>query len=247
MEKTPEVHATLKNSAVFFLTLWLFFSGVLVGLMIAFLTELLAHHTSPGFIHEGWFVFLGGGCHQLLFFAGVIYLSWQSPYALKTLWAWKVPSAITLAKVIFSAFFLCALFIGISELFPPKIPTPIEQYLRTKSDLFVLILVSLSLAPIIEEIFFRGLFYPYLEKTLSKFWGIFLVAGIFAILHIPQLQGYYLGIFLLFVLGVILTTLRAFSRSTTLTFVFHFTYNFGWCAWLWIKMNREMEMLLAGG
>jgi len=100
-----------------------------------------------------------------------------------------------------------------------------DLLIQTKWDYLVLCLLALGLAPLSEEILFRGVLYPFFEKRITRNGSILLISILFSALHIRQLGDYWLGISLIFVLGLIITTLRALTKSTSLCWSFHFFYN----------------------
>lgn len=75
------------------------------------------------------------------------------------------------------------------------------------------------LAPFAEEALFRGYFLGKLEQVINKWWAVFIVAGIFALLHLPGAVTEH-GLSLQWAvmidvlgLGVVLGVLRIFTGS----------------------------------
>jgi membrane protease YdiL (CAAX protease family) len=78
----------------------------------------------------------------------------------------------------------------------------------TPLHLIVLLLGTAIVAPIVEELFFRGMLYPLMRRHLPAWFAIVLNAAIFAGLHfIPILLP------MLFVMGLLLTFVRARTDS----------------------------------
>lgn len=87
-------------------------------------------------------------------------------------------------------------------------------------QVILLIFLGGVLAPIKEEAFFRGLFYPPLRKMNGRGKGILLTAGFFAILHFDIIR------FLpLFIGGIILTWLYEKTSSLWPSIIAHGTWN----------------------
>jgi membrane protease YdiL (CAAX protease family) len=76
-----------------------------------------------------------------------------------------------------------------------------------------------------EELFFRGFFYPVAARRLGVAWGIVLTALPFGLLHLAQ-YGYSWGaVLIIFLVGVVLTTVRAMTKSVASSFLAHVGYN----------------------
>jgi hypothetical protein len=76
-----------------------------------------------------------------------------------------------------------------------------------------------------EELFFRGFLYPVLARRMGAFWGIVLTALPFGLIHAVQ-YGYAWGaVLIIFLVGVVLTTIRAKTKSVASSFLAHVGYN----------------------
>jgi membrane protease YdiL (CAAX protease family) len=104
-------------------------------------------------------------------------------------------------------------------------PFQVEAY-RTAKDagwLFALLLAIVVVAPIGEEIAFRGFLYRGLALPGRELHAIVIIALAWALLHI---QYDWLGMAQIFAIGLILGWFRWASGSTTLTIVMHVLVNF---------------------
>jgi hypothetical protein len=135
--------------------------------------------------------------------------------------------------ILLGAILIAISAIFLTHLFPPNTPPPLEAYLKTKIDLLVFSFLGIIFAPFVEEIFFRGILYPFFETHMPKFLAIFMVGSMFGFLHIGQLSGFPLGIGIIFLVGYLTTFIRATWNSTTLAWIFHLTYNFFWVVFAW--------------
>ena len=85
----------------------------------------------------------------------------------------------------------------------------------------VVIIAVVGLAPIGEELIFRGMTIHYLEKTGAKFWLINIIqAFLFALLHMNLVQGSYA-----FALGLVLGCLANKYQSVIPCILTHLAYN----------------------
>jgi len=86
----------------------------------------------------------------------------------------------------------------------------------TPLHLILFLLGTAIVAPIVEELFFRGMLYPLLRRRLPAWLAIIANAAIFAALHfIPILLP------MLFVMGLLLTFVRARTESIIPSIIIH--------------------------
>jgi membrane protease YdiL (CAAX protease family) len=114
---------------------------------------------------------------------------------------------------------------GASRHLGKSVPMPIETFFQTRDTAFVLMLMSVLLAPLIEETLFRGLLYPVLARTWGIATGIVLTGILFGLMHSYQLGGSKAHIALLISVGIILTCVRAYTGSVLASFLVHLSYN----------------------
>lgn len=97
-------------------------------------------------------------------------------------------------------------------------------------EFMLLTILGGIIAPIKEEVIFRGLIYPPLRRAFGKGKGILLTAIFFATLHLELVR--FLPIF---IGGVVLTWLYERSSSIWPSIVAHGTWNMLMAAALWIQ------------
>jgi membrane protease YdiL (CAAX protease family) len=103
--------------------------------------------------------------------------------------------------------------------------TPFEKLFASPLDAYLLAIIAVSLGPLVEELFFRGFFYPVLARRLGAAWGVFLTALPFALLHLPQ-YGWSWGVILVILsVGIVCGIVRAVTRSVGASFLVHAGYN----------------------
>jgi membrane protease YdiL (CAAX protease family) len=120
----------------------------------------------------------------------------------------------------------CALAIAeVGSLFniPPDLP--IEQAMKDRSVANMFLIFGILPAPFAEEFYFRGLLYPALDRKIGSVAAIVITAVTFTALHAPQLASTVVPLVMLFVVGLILTLIRALTGSLAIAFVFHVVYN----------------------
>ncbi len=160
-------------------------------------------------------------------------IRWNMPEARIAFWAVAGGAGLALISQIAS---------GLLERWIPK-SLPIEQYLRTPSSAYAMAAFGILVAPLVEELFFRGFLYPALARPLGVGPAIALTAGGFAMLHAEQLAHAWVPLLLLFAVGTILTVVRAKTKSVATTVLMHMSYNCTLFTMLYIATQgfRHME------
>jgi uncharacterized protein len=103
--------------------------------------------------------------------------------------------------------------------------TPFDQFFARPSDAYLTAVFAVTLGPLMEEVFFRGFLYPVVARRLGVFWGILLTALPFGLIHMVQ-YGYAWGaVLIIFLVGVVLTAVRAMTKSVASSFLVHVGYN----------------------
>ena len=113
----------------------------------------------------------------------------------------------------------------LENLLPMPKDTPFDKLFARPRDAYLLAIIAVSLGPLVEELFFRGFFYPVLARRWGVVWAIILTALPFALMHMPQ-YGYAWGaLAVIFVVGVVCGTVRAVTKSVGASFLVHVGYN----------------------
>jgi len=164
--------------------------------------------------------FLIDGAVAILLFL-LVEGKYHTPFWRAIRWNWPRPAWRLLAL---GAVMLLGLSMLESFLPMPK-ETPFEKLFIRPRDAYLLAIIAVTLGPLVEELFFRGFFYPVLAKRWGAGWGIFLTALPFAAMHMPQ-YGYAWGALLvIFIVGVVCGIVRAVTYSVGASFLVHVGYN----------------------
>ena len=132
---------------------------------------------------------------------------------------------------------------SLSRFLPIPKSLPMDNYFHDAPSAYLLAAFGISLAPLLEEMFFRGMLYPLLRRAFGLMTAVALTAAAFAAIHGAQL-GYAWGpILSIFVVGVVFTIIRARTNSVAASFLVHCGYNFALFAALWIASDhfRHLE------
>jgi membrane protease YdiL (CAAX protease family) len=103
--------------------------------------------------------------------------------------------------------------------------TPFDQFFARPSDAYLTVAFAVSLGPLMEELFFRGFLYPVLARRLGVALGILLTALPFGLIHFFQYGSSWGAVLIIFLVGVVLTTVRAMTKSVASSFLAHVGYN----------------------
>jgi membrane protease YdiL (CAAX protease family) len=103
--------------------------------------------------------------------------------------------------------------------------TPFDQFFATRSDAFLTAIFAVTLGPLMEELFFRGFLYPVIARRMGIFWGIILTALPFGLIHFVQYGNSWGAVLIIFLVGVVLTAVRAKTNSVASSFLAHVGYN----------------------
>ena len=100
-----------------------------------------------------------------------------------------------------------------------------DRFFRTSFDAWILAVFGVLVAPLMEELFFRGFLYPVLARRLGIAVSVVLTAIGFALVHAQQLGRAWGPVLIIFLVGVALTTARARAKSVAAGWLIHFAYN----------------------
>ncbi|MFI5102611.1 MAG: CPBP family intramembrane glutamic endopeptidase, partial [Terriglobales bacterium] len=136
---------------------------------------------------------------------------------------WNWPSNI--AVYVLAGFALSLALQGLAHFLPIPRNLPIDSFFRTPAEAWALGILSITLAPLMEELFFRGFLYPVLARRLGLPIAVFLTALGFALLHGAQLLFTWGPVLVIFLVGVVLTMVRAKTNSVAAGVLIHMAYN----------------------
>lgn len=89
----------------------------------------------------------------------------------------------------------------------------------------IIIFSVIVVAPLVEELLFRGFLYPALNKYMGIYPSIVLTSILFTAAHYPQIRGEYLFMGIIFFVSLMITYARAKTGSTWFAIILHHIYN----------------------
>ena len=207
-----------------FLTIVALFVGVFAVLLIA--RWWVYPHTSLGEIARVPLVVVAGQSLAYLLILAYMYVlvtrERRRPDFLAAI-HWNSPSNI--AVYLLAGFALSLGLQVLAHFLPIPKELPIDSFFRTPAEAWALSILSVTLAPLMEELFFRGFLYPVLARRLGLPVAVFVTALGFALLHGAQLMFSWGPVLVIFLVGIVLTMVRAKTNSVAAGVLIHMAYN----------------------
>jgi uncharacterized protein len=128
-------------------------------------------------------------------------------------------------RFVASGLFLSLLVQLASTVFPAKTKLPMERFFQDRESALILMLMSVLLAPVVEETIFRGYIYPVVARSFGIAASVIATGTLFGLLHADQLWGGFWQIALMVVVGIVFTWVRASTRTVLASYLLHVSYN----------------------
>lgn len=114
---------------------------------------------------------------------------------------------------------------AVAQLLPMPKELPIDRFFQTPAEAWALSIFGVTLAPLMEELFFRGFLYPVLARRWGLSAAVTLTALAFGMIHAPQLGRAVGPVLVIFLVGIALTLTRAWTKSVASSVLVHIAYN----------------------
>jgi uncharacterized protein len=140
-------------------------------------------------------------------------LGWSWP---ENFGPWKT---IALAVVLLGLGVLFTQFLGGKE-------TSLDQLINSSLKArFATAFLAFATAPLVEELVFRGVLFPALQRAMGVVWAVLLVTLLFAGVHVLQYYDNFGVVAVITMLSLALTLLRAHTGRLLPSFVLHLVFN----------------------
>ena len=162
-----------------------------------------------------------GYVFTLLFMMLVVRRGTSAAFSKAVKWEWPAKGI-----VFFAAGLALSVLIQVGSNFLPIPKTlPIDEFFKTTHAAWILAVFGILIAPLFEELFFRGFLYPVLYRRIGFFAAMVVNSVLFAFTHEGQLAHAWAPLLVLFVVGMALTYVRAKTQSVASSFLVHSGYN----------------------
>lgn len=112
----------------------------------------------------------------------------------------------------------------VSRYLPMPKTSPFDQFFARPVDAYLMVAFAVTFGPLMEELFFRGFLYPVLARRIAVPWAVLLTALPFGLMHYLQYKS-WAAVLVVTLVGVVLTVVRAVTKSVAASFLVHVGYN----------------------
>ena len=154
---------------------------------------------------------------------------------------WRWPGGIAPAFIGAGAV-LAIVVESLARFLPIPKSLPMDTYFHDAASAYMMAAFGITLAPLMEEVFFRGLLYPLLKRGFGLILGVLLTAVAFAAIHGAQLGYAWAPVLSIFVVGIVFTVVREKTGSVASSFLMHCGYNLALFAALWFASDHYRHL-----
>lgn len=159
-------------------------------------------------------------------------------------WNWP---GVTAPAYIAGGIILALVVDSLARFLPMPKSLPMDAYFHDATSAYIMAAFGTTFAPLLEEVFFRGLLFPVLQKYFGLIAGVLLTAAAFAGIHGAQLGYAWAPVLSIFVVGVAFTLMRVRKDSVAASFLMHCGYNLSLFCALWISTDHFRHLEKATG
>jgi membrane protease YdiL (CAAX protease family) len=107
----------------------------------------------------------------------------------------------------------------------PSEPLPIEELFGDRLSLILLSVFGVLIAPVVEELVFRGFFFTVIEQSHGPLAAVLATSAFFSVLHARQYGWHWQNLLLLALVGIVFGAVRARTQSVVPSTMLHAGYN----------------------
>ncbi len=138
---------------------------------------------------------------------------------------WRWPGGRQAGQIFISGIVLAVGLLIVELWLPQNKGFPLEKLFSSPAAAYTLAAFSVTVAPFMEEIIFRGVLYAFFERMAGTGFALVLTALLFALIHVPEYWGAWSGVVLILVVGFVCSTARAITKSVVPGVILHVAYN----------------------
>jgi membrane protease YdiL (CAAX protease family) len=160
---------------------------------------------------------------MLLLFRQYFHLRYGRPLLASL--GWVAPRPLRISALIWGVLLAFGCIILGNLLQTPEEKTPLDHLLTDPISIALMGVFAIALAPVFEELLFRGFLFPLIARRLGPLAGAALAALPFALLHGPEYAWSWQRISIVFLAGFAFGWMRHHTGSTAAAAVMHAGYN----------------------
>lgn len=138
---------------------------------------------------------------------------------------WRLPARHLVLLYALTGVVLALTVLILSAFLPFPKHVPMQEYFREMRSAYAMMAFGLLVAPVAEELFFRGLALPVLVRSMGQAAAVVVTGMCFSLMHQGQLARAWAPLLLLFGVGMALTLIRVRSGSVAASWITHVAYN----------------------
>jgi len=138
---------------------------------------------------------------------------------------WRWPGGRQAGRIFISGIVLAIGLIIVEAWLPQNKSFPLEKLFSSPASAYTLAVFSVTVAPFMEEMIFRGVFFAFFERMIGIRSALLVTALLFALIHAPEYWGAWSGLALILVVGLVCSTARALTGSVVPGVILHVAYN----------------------
>jgi membrane protease YdiL (CAAX protease family) len=205
----------------------LFVSAVLPSLALGALLARLARMIAPRFFAGSAATNLSFQLFLYVFLTGALYLivSFRHGEPFWSSLGWTLRFRGAALSVAAGPLLAVAVSVLGVALRTPEAPNPIQEMIRDRGSLVLVVSFGVLAAPFFEELFFRGFLFPLLGRSWGHWLGIVATAIPFGLLHGAQNHWIWQQVALITLAGIVFGYVRHQTGSTAAAFLIHASFN----------------------
>ncbi|MGO8792707.1 MAG: lysostaphin resistance A-like protein [Terriglobia bacterium] len=199
--------------------------GVLLGYVV--LRPFTSWHVRVDLVQADTIFLLIQQCIFYVFILGFLFLLARLQHR-QPLWrslGWKKPTARQVAVYLAGGTALALVTSLALLLVPDSQDFPLEKLFNSRTASFAIGAFAISMAPVVEELVFRGLLFAIFERAVGLRFAVVATAVLFAGLHIPEYWHAWNHMFMILVVGMVFSLARGATGSLTPSIILHIGYN----------------------
>jgi membrane protease YdiL (CAAX protease family) len=138
---------------------------------------------------------------------------------------WKKPTGRQVLVCLAGGGVLAIVIVLAPPLLPDAEGFPLERLFTSRAACYAIGAFAIGVAPVIEELVFRGLLFAIFERAMGVRFAIATTAVLFAGLHVPEYWHAWNHVLMILLVGAVFSMARGKSGTLTPSILLHIGYN----------------------